>query len=74
MSLSTKFSIMAQICHSLQFLHTKYVGCFYRLCDFIVDDDYKVKLRNLSFAYAINKTIGWKDVKPFNSNEKTPTN
>ena len=65
-SLSTKFDIMAQICQALQFMHAKFVGCFFRMQDFLVDRNFKVKLRNLAYSYAVNQKTGWKDARHTN--------
>ncbi len=54
---------MAQICHALQFMHKKFVGCFLRTNDILIDENFKVKVRNLSYAYAVNEKTGWKDTK-----------
>lgn len=62
-SLSTKFDIMSQLCHALQFMHKKFVGCFVRPQDVVIDQNFKVKIRNLSYAYAVNPNTGWKDSK-----------
>ena len=53
-SLSTKFDLMSQLCHALQFMHKKYIGCFIKPNHLIVDQNRKVKLRNLTHAYAVN--------------------
>jgi hypothetical protein len=45
---------MSQLCHGLQFMHKKYVGCFIRPNDVIVDDNLKVKIRNLGYSYAVS--------------------
>lgn len=62
-SLSTKFDIMAQLCHALQFMHKRFVGCFVRPNDILIDENFRVKVRNLSHAYSVNDKIGWKDSK-----------
>ncbi len=62
-SLSTKFDIMSQLCHALQFMHKNFVGCFVRPQDVVIDQSFKVKIRNLSYAYAVNPNSGWKDSK-----------
>lgn len=53
-SLSTKFDIMSQLCHALHFMHKKMVGCFLKPADIVIDHNFKVKVRNLSYAYAVN--------------------
>jgi len=54
---------MSQLCHALQFMHKKLVGCFVRPNDIVVDQNFKVKIRNLSYAYSVNSQTGWKDSK-----------
>jgi serine/threonine protein kinase len=36
-SLSTKFDVMFQLCHAIQYMHKNSVGCFVRPSDVIVD-------------------------------------
>ncbi len=36
-SLSTKFDVMFQLCHALQYMHKNFVGCFIRPGDVVVD-------------------------------------
>lgn len=62
-SLSTKFDLMSQLCHAIQFMHKKFVGCFVRPEDIMIDNNFRVKLRNLSYAYAVDSKNGWKDTK-----------
>ena len=54
---------MSQLCHALQFMHKRFVGCFLRPCDILVDHNLKLKVRNLSYAYSVGPEQGWKDVK-----------
>jgi len=44
-------------------MHKRTVGCFMRPSDIMIDENFKVKVRNLSYAYAVGDKTGWKEAK-----------
>ena len=51
---------MFQLCHAIQYMHKNSVGCFVRPSDVIVDEHFKVKIKNLHHTYAVDPKTGWK--------------
>lgn len=63
---------MSQLCHALQFMHKKYIGCFIKPDHLIIDQNRRIKLRNLNYAYAVNEKTGWKDSKTLSTESNNP--
>lgn len=59
-SLSTRFSLMAQICSFMQFLHKRSIGYFIELSNISVTKKCIVKIRNFRNAYSQDN---WNDQK-----------
>ena len=52
-------------------MHKSFVGCFIRPSDILVDQNFKVKVRNLSSAYCVNPETGWKGNTKNSSSQAT---